>query len=568
MPRSTQTRDDLRAHLAHVAAWQTAVRDDQGVAQEIHRTRAVDDLHALDETVFFDELFHYIRQIGLWPQLEALDPDQREHALYPFVQFVLFTIMRCVGGVQSMLATRELLLTDEGLMGLLGFNAVQVKQGATARGLDRLTEPVEVRGPLSYETVADAIVTIGKDKLAALFNGAIQCLARSGLFARNLDVVLDATDDEATPNYKTDSGGEVPHVRREKRPDVRANGRAKKVEVTVWGWKIWVVWEAQSKVPLAIAIDGINTSDNEHALSVLKQAQANVAGYATIRSVALDRGFLDGKLLWAIEQEGIVVYIPGKSAMHVTRDAREIARRAQAEAARGRTLDGCVVRERHVQRTRGAGRNAKTETLTTTLVGISELPCDWWGPEGSTSKSNAKDFEPKLLRATVVLRWDGAPKDAEKEVVILTTDSSEDPFVAFDAYDERSLIENQCNREAKEHWFLERHPKRSEAGVRVHAYFVFVCMALVVGFRAEKAKADEAERRGQERGITRYRREQEVKNRDKVIVFIVFTGERFGIFRNYEFAALAGVLVRDRANTGDTLDAVLARFGIARSDTS
>ena len=61
----------------------------------------------------------------------------------------------------------------------------------------------------------------------------------------------------------------------------------------------------------------------------------------------------------------------------------------------------------------------------------------------------------------MVLQWDGAPKDAEKEVVILDTDPSTDAFTGFDAYDDRSLIENQCNREAKESWFLEHHPKRS-----------------------------------------------------------------------------------------------------------
>jgi hypothetical protein len=542
-----------------ITTWQTATRDDRQVAAELHRTRALDDVYALDETAFFDELFHSIRDIGAWPLLEDLDPGKREGALYPFLQFVLFTIMRCTGGVQSMLATHDVLLTDEGLMLLLGFNAIQVKQGATARGLDRRTAPVEVRGPFSYETAADAIVTIGKDKLETMLNGTLGALARRGLFARKLDVVLDATDDEATPSYQTDDGRDVPHVVREKRPDVRANRHAKKVEVRVWGWKIWVVWEAQAKVPLAIAIDDINAPDNLHAYAVLQQAKANVEGYATIRSVALDRGFLDGKLLWAIEQDGILIYIPAKSTMHITRDAREIARRAEAEAKRGRTLDGCLVSERHETRTRGAGKNARQETLTTTLVGVTDLPCDWWNEEGSTSKANAKSFEPKRLHATVVLRWDGAPKDAEKEVVILTTDPSNDPFVAFDAYDDRSLIENSCNREAKEHWFLEHHPKRSEAGVRVHAYFVFLCMALMAGFRVEKAKSDEAERRGQDTGITRYRREQKVRNRDKVAVFI---GEHFGIFRNYELMILVGVKVRDRALLGETAEAVLRRLGI------
>jgi hypothetical protein len=545
--------------LADFAVWHSATRDDRAVAEELHRSRALDHVHALDEAAFFDEFFHYLREIGVWPLLEQLDPQDRAGPLYQFLQFVLCTLMRCVGGVQSMLATHDLLLTDEGLMGLLGFNAVQVREGATARGLDRRTTPVEIRGPFSYETVADNIVRLGPERLAALFNGAIRCLAAQGLFAKKLDVALDATDDEATPSYETDDGREVPHVKRDKRPDVRHNRHAKKIEVRVWGWKVWLVWEAQSKVPLALCLDDINVGDNAHAYAVLKQAQQNVAGYATLRSVALDRGFLDGKLLSRIDDDGILVYIPSKSDFTITQEARGLARRTAAEAARGRRLDGCVVRERHQKVTHGSGKKATTETLTTTVVGIEELPCDWWRAEGCDSKANSKKFTPKLLRATVVLRWDGAPKEAEKEVVILTTDPSPDPFVAFDAYDDRSLIENSCNREAKEHWFLEHHPKRSEAGVRVHAYFVFLCMALVAGFRAAKAKAEEAERRGQELGITRYRRQLYVRNRDKLAVF---TGAFFGIFRSYEVMLLAGLTVRDREAMGESTETVLARYGV------
>jgi hypothetical protein len=275
----------------------------------------------------------------------------------------------------------------------------------------------------------------------------------------------------------------------------------------------------------------------------------------------MDRGFLDGKLLSAIDKDGILVYIPAKSNMNITQDAREIARRAVADTSRGRRLDGCVYRERKETVTRGSGKNAVKQTLTTTLVGIRDLPCDWWNTEGSEcSAINSKAFEPKLVNAVVVLRWDGAPQDAEKEVVFLTTDPARDPFVAFDAYDDRSLIENMCIREAKEAWHLENHPKRSEAGVRVHAFFVFLCMALIAGFRAYKSKADEAERHGQDTGITRYRRKLEAHNRDKVAVFI---GEHFGIFRNFEFALLAGVRVREREIMGESAEAVLRRYGVS-----
>jgi hypothetical protein len=550
----------VAVRLAELSGWQTATRQDARVAQALHADRAMDRVYAVHEAAFFDEFFHYLKTIGAWPWLEDLDPHTRERVTYPFIQFVQFLLMRCVGGVQSMLATHDVLLTDEALMATLGFNAVQVREGCTQRGVSRRSRPVEIRGPFSFETVADNIVAIAPAKLAAMFNGIIRCLAAQGIFAKQLDVVLDATDDEATPHYKTDDGRPVPHVRREKRPDVRANRHAQKVEVTVFGWKVWLVWEPLAQVPLAMVIDDIQEPDNKHALAALQQAKRNVAGFATIRSVAMDRGFLDGKLLSAIAAEHIHVTIPARADMTITAEARAIARRAQQAAAGGRTLDGCTYQERHQRVTRGAGKNARQQTETTTVVGIRGLPCDWWSAEGSSSKANSKSFQPKLLNATVVLRWDGAPKEADKEVVLLTTNPAPDPFAAFDAYDDRSLIENSCNREAKERWFLEHHPKRTEAAVRVHAFFVFACMALVAGFRAYRARSDEQERRGQDTGIARYRRRLAVQNRDKVAVFI---GEHYGVFQTYEVFVLVGITIRDQEALGETPEVILRRYGVA-----
>jgi len=82
----------------------------------------------------------------------------------------------------------------------------------------------------------------------------------------------------------------------------------------------------------------------------------------------------------------------------------------------------------------------------------------------------------------------------------LDTDPSDDAFAGFD---DRSLVENICNREAKESWFLEHHPKRSEAGVRVHAYLVFTCMVLVTAFRLHRQAAEEPERPSKETVIGR-----------------------------------------------------------------
>lgn len=566
MPRKAANPEDLRTRLAELSGWRTATRDDAAVAEELHETRAMDRVYSLNTASFFDELFQYIREIGAWPLLEELDPKTRVGPSYEFIQFVLLTIMRCVGGVQSMCAMHDLVLTDDALMAVIGFNAAQVSQGSNDRGLDRRTRPVEIRGALSYETIADNIVKVGPEKLAAMFNGAVRCLARAGMLPKKMDVSLDATDDEATSKYKTDSGEPVPRVTRQKRPEVRANKYAKKIKVTVFGWKIWLVFEPVSKLPLAMKIDGINVADNEHAYEVVAQARANVDGYATIRSVSLDRGFLDGKLLWRIgEEAGAIVYIPAKSNMTITADAREVARRAEALAAQGKTLAECTYKERTEKVQRGSGKKAWVGERTTTVVRVRDMACDWWTKEGSTSAANSKKFQPKRVNATVVLRWDGAPKDAEKEVVILDTDPSDDPFTGFDHYDDRSLIENTCNREAKESWLLEHHPKRSEAGMRAHAYFVFTCMALVTAFRLHLQAVEEAELRGEETGIGRYRRQLEARNRNKVIVFC---GDRFGIFKNHEVMLLLGASVRERALMGESAQTVLVRCRSRTPNTS
>jgi hypothetical protein len=90
-------------------------------------------------------------------------------------------------------------------------------------------------------------------------------------------------------------------------------------------------------------------------------------------------------------------------------------------------------------------------------------------------------------------------------------------------------------------------------------------MALVTAFRRQQQQAEEAESRGEETGISRYRRQLEAANRDKVIVF---SGERFGIFRNYEVLLLLGAAVRERALMGESAQTVLVRCRARTADTS
>ena len=54
-----------------------------------------------------------------------------------------------------------------------------------------------------------------------------------------------------------------------------------------------------------------------------------------------------------------------------------------------------------------------------------------------------------------------------------------------------------------------------------------------------------------------------MQNRDRVVVFL---GEHFGIFRNWEVLLLVGVKILERELMGDSAQSVLARRGVQLPD--
>ncbi|MDB4303445.1 transposase [Desulfosarcina sp.] len=148
----------------------------------------------------------------------------------------------------------------------------------------------------------------------------------------------------------------------------------KRGKVTLYGWKVWAVYEIKTGIPLAVKIDTIEKPDNLHVLAVLKQAKENVKPLSTIVSLVLDRGFLDGKDLYDIDLQGLEFVIPLKRNMEAAKDARQLA------------LDCAdlppVTRE--VDVAHGYGKKRYTEKVLTTLVGVPDLlTCDWFNPKGS-----------------------------------------------------------------------------------------------------------------------------------------------------------------------------------------
>lgn len=546
------SRDQLQETLCNRLFWHTAERDDAKVADHLYHRREMDVVYAMDEATLFDSFFNYLQEIKVFPDLEQLNPQKQRSKNVPFFQIVLVFLMKVVGSIKTIDEISDLLLTDELLMSMCGFNAHQVKAGSCDRGTKlRKTPMPEIRGSLCVDTVANHIVTITPRRIENFFNRCIQQLAKQGIFPKKIHAACDCTLYETTSKFK--GCGSVTHKVKVKARGYRKSGELKEVLVTLYGWKVWAIYEIKTGMPLAIKIDTIEKPDNLHVLAVLEQAKENVKisspASGGIDSLVIDRGFLDGKVLYEIDRQGIEFVIPLKRNMDAAKDARQLALDSESFPP--------VTRE--VEVVHGYGKKKYTEKVLTTLVGVPDLlTCDWFNPEGSKANTTKKDYEPIPLNAVVVKKWDNKTPPLEKQVVFVTNIDVKDPFVTFDRYDERSLMENKLFREVKQNWHFEHPPKKTREGVYIQTYMTMGMKALTTAFLKWQEEQLQLEALGKHSTWQMYRRKLKVLNRNKLIVFV---DQHFGIFPSHEVFMLANVPVHDIAKELHiTRDQVYAKY--------
>jgi hypothetical protein len=528
------SRDQLQETLCNRLFWHTAERADAKVADHLFHRREMDVVYAMDEATLFDSFFNYLREIEVFPLLEHLDPQNQTRKNVPFIQLVLVFLMKVVGSIKTIDEIDDLLLTDELLMSMCGFNAHQVRNGSCDRGTKlRKTPPPQIRGSLCVDTVANHIVTITPRRIENFFNRSIQQLAKQNIFPKKIHGACDCTLYETTSKFK--GCGSVTREVKVQARGYRKIGELKKVPVTLYGWKAWAIYEIKTGIPLAIKIDTIEKPDNLHVLAVLEQAKENVKASSIIDSLVIDRGFLDGKVLYQIDQQGIEFVIPLKRSMDAAKDAHQLAL----------DCESFPPVHREVEVAHGYGKNRFTEKVLTTLVGVSDLlTCDWFNPEGSKANTAKKDYEPIPLNAVVVKSWDNKTPPPEKQVVFVTNMDVKDPFITFDRYDDRSLMENKLFREVKQNWHFQHPPKKTREGVYVQAYMTMGLKALTTAFLKWQEEQLQLVALGKYSTWQMYRRKLKVLNRNKLIVFI---GQHFGIFPSHEVFMLANVPVHDIA---------------------
>jgi hypothetical protein len=449
-----QTREAIAQNLAERLCWQVARRDDSRVARRLYRKQVVDGVYRLDEGALLDDFFHFMEQLGVLDGLGDVHGTAVQREMVPFVQYLLLYSLKTLFGIESMHALPALLFSDEALMRLVGFNAHQVRHGVCQRGAAQRQGP-RTRGPICPDTLADNMVKLNLHDLEALFNRAIRAVAKAGRFGKQVTGIVDGTDLETTAQYE--GCGQV--TRKRKITDKR--GKVHEIEVTVYGWKLIVLIEAQTKIPLAAKVVPIQEHETLSLRALVTQARTNLAGYAHLHKVVFDKGFLDGVDLWWLAQRGILFVVPAKDNMAVTVDAQ-----AQAAAGEGITVGRRAHTVRH-----GQGKTAWNERLETEVVGIAGLTTyDQYGTPEHGRHHNRRGFQPNAINAVVVRKWHGREYGPGGKTVFLTNDPVDKPLQPFDDYDERSLIENCCIKESKQQWSLNLRNVSTPILLSIYSY--------------------------------------------------------------------------------------------------
>src|SRR6266702_2684966 len=534
-------------------SWQLAVRDDVQVAQGLYAGEEIEELHELSEAGLLDEFFVFLKDIGMLAVLEEQELPGVQRVLVPTVQFLLLYLLKVLFGAQSMNELPRVLFSHLPLMELIGFNARQVEEGLTKRG-DAQRQTKKKQGPLTPQCLADNISKLTQEQMERLFNAMVRCVVEWGLVDGPRLAALDGSKLPTPETYE--SRGKLKQTR-----SVKVKGQKERAteEYYVYGWKVLVLIDVHTRLPLAMKVVPIQEYEGRWLVPLLEQAQRNLGTRGHIQTIVIDRGYLDGEDLWRVDQQGVRFVVVSKSNMTVTQDAQALAKRERVRT-----------RERVVRH--GHGKTAREERLRTELVGIEGLTTyDSYGDPEHTQQAQRRDYEGYPINAVVVRRWENWTPTTGG-TVYLTNGPVKDPFVIFDTYDWRSVIENGIFKEGKHPWHLGKFPKKTEAAVVVHCHFTVLVMALATAFRLWQAQ--QALSPAQEtdtppslstallggEGTARWRLRLKEENRDKVIVFFADT---YGIFHLAELAILSRVRLHRLPSHLGSPQAILQRYDIS-----
>jgi hypothetical protein len=525
--------------------WKAATRNDRAVAQIVASGDEVDAVCTLEAEGLLDSFVQFLRSIGVLEKIEGFTVEAIQRERIPTPLLLLTYLVKALMGVPSMNAVPDLLFSHEGFMNLLGFNAYFNEHGPCQRGAFRRKPEKAAPRPMCAQTLGNFVAKIAAKEAEDLFNGIIRCLVTAGIFAREVVAILDATDIVTTPKCR--GAGRV--VRQKKMRD--KTGKEHHISVLVYGFKLGVLYDRRTGIPVAAKIVTIQQHESTLTLALVEQAQKNLQDHGRLVKLLEDRGFLDGPTLYDLDRQGIVFVVPARENLQVAKDARGLAQQ------------GSGVSERRVRVvTHGYGQKRHKEELLTEVVGIANLQTfDTYNDLESAKRRNRRDYTPVPINTVVVRVWDNKDFGPCGKVVFLTNGPVDEPLTVFDDYDDRSCIENGLFREGKQGWMLEAAPRKTEGAVRAHVLLTLITLSLTRAYQIQQQREEQQDAATDPviQGIRTWRRQRRNENRDRVIVF---AGDHYALFHVAEFSVLSGIRLKELPPHLGTRQDIFRRFGL------
>jgi hypothetical protein len=359
-------------------------------------------------------------------------------------------------------------------------------------------------------TVLDNIERLRKCSVMNAFNNTVRQLRRQlrgGIFA------LDSTIIETKADF--------PGCGKTKRKKEGHSGDLPSDYEYIYGFKLFMLYEVQSRIIVAMYIVPANEDDHKYFLPVIKQGIHN-CGSVRIQVVIADRGFLDGAQLWELKHRMKVDFIiPAKAGMIIREDA-------------------IGLRKKYNNRLLAEWKYGKGK-------------CQGYGVDGLRSyieynpgdAKNNRKTNGSPLNAVVVTTWRGKAVPPEKQKVMLTSlPTEEDAASIVKKYRLRSLIENGGFRELKQAAYLKHLPGRKGKNAENAAYlhimlcvFAYTLFYAFLGWRKNKAPEQSA-------GdcLREWRRRESIREDRKILV--VAEEKYYALFKLSEILDILGVKQR------------------------
>ena len=462
--------------------WGAYTRNQEAVAQAIARKEYMDMTPTGVEVV--DEFFALMDQTGIMKRLAVEGEYQRR--MVPMVLQIVTYSSKIIMGLSSQNQIPTHLFRDAGLLRRIGYTAKQIEEGFNKRG------KVE-HHPIHKNTLSDALERLTVEESQAIFDGTVEDLIKAKLLDDTV-FSMDGTELSATEHYP--GAGKVTSTR-----EVKDKwGNVKTSTSTRYGYLLLSLRGVKSNTVVAAGIDSIGSC--EHSWVPILVQKAKSAG-VKIKTLLADGAYCVGDMLWQLKhKENIDFIVPADNSMCITEDARSLAQ----------MKDGVTTK--------------KDQQIT--AMGIKNLTTyEAYKPPADQTQRGPK----ATLNAVVVTRWKGKDVPREKQVVLITSLTVDDPLQIVELYGKRADMENSLHRELKQGWYIEHFPSKQHRACMAHLYLTLTLFNVACAYKTE---------RGQELADLGIRRLRAEHLGGAAWVLIIYTEHEYGVFDVEEFAHLSG----------------------------